>query len=107
MRTGNATAARRANYNMGVFAALPHIRSARSVGAKCAEAIAEFLNSKQIAARMSEQWTCHAVLRCLRRLKVVALDKGSLLPSAARSRRYQPKRSRLCRGTREAPGGRF
>ncbi len=98
MRTARATASRQATYDGRTKGALAPIKAARAAGAKNAGQLAVYLNSNQVHAPNNEQWTVSAVLRCLRRLKALGLDRGSLTPHEARSwGPYPPNANRaLC-----------
>lgn len=92
MKTASATKARMAIYDHAIRAALPRIQSARAVGVKNAAQIAEYLDANGVFAPTNACWTVDAVLRCLRRLKSLGLDMGSLPPQCARA--YGGPRSR-------------
>jgi hypothetical protein len=89
MRTTSAIEKRRAIYLQKDNGNLSHIQKARAAGAKNARQIADALNSEGVPGPTSPVWTESAVLRCLRRLKALELDCGSLPAHKARDRKYR------------------
>jgi len=86
MRTAAATATRTARYDLAVQSAIPHIEAARTLGAKCAEIFASYLNDCSVPAPSGSKWTKDAVLRVLRRAKALGIDKGSSPPASCKTR---------------------
>src|SRR5690242_15901283 len=84
MKTASAIEARRATYSDKDRVNLIHIQGARASGAKNAREIAKFLNNGAVPGPTNATWTESAVLRCIRRLKALGLDEGSLPPAKAR-----------------------
>lgn len=86
MRTSAATSARMDHYDAVVRQAIPQIRVARSLGARCADQFATFLNNHSVPAPSGACWSKSTVLRVLRRAKRLGIDKGSYPPSACKIR---------------------
>jgi hypothetical protein len=92
MKTKQATAARRENYEAAVLLALPIIQSARASGIKKSSDFADSLNSHGVPAPNKGRWNADSVLHCLSHLKAHGLDRGSLPHGQARN--YQQPRKR-------------